>query len=62
MQGSGISSVFEQIYAELSVPPILSEKEMSRGTRAHILMYGTLMGLIVSKLLCLNQDKILQPD
>ena len=29
MQGSGISSVFEQIYAELSVPPILMGKEMS---------------------------------
>ena len=34
MQGSGISSVFEQIYAELSVPAILSGKEMSRRTRA----------------------------
>ena len=36
MQGSGISSVFEQIYAELSDGAILSGKEMSRGTRVHI--------------------------
>ena len=36
MQDSGLSSVFEQIYTELSVPPILSGKEISRGSRAHI--------------------------
>ena len=33
VQGSGVSSIFEQIYAELSVPAILSGKEMSRGGR-----------------------------
>ena len=62
MQGSGISQIFEQIYAKLSVPPILSGKEMSQGRRAHILMYETLIGLMVSKLFCLNQDTIFQPE
>ena len=37
MQGSGISSVFERIYAELSDGTILSGKEMSRGTKVDIL-------------------------
>ena len=37
MQGSGISSVFERIYAELSDGAILSGKEMSRGTKVDIL-------------------------
>ena len=33
MQESGIQSVFQQIYAELSAPAIPSGKEMSRGKR-----------------------------
>ena len=58
MQGSGLTSLFEQIYAEQSVQPILSGKEMSRGTRAHTLLYGTLMGIIVSKVLAIEMDTV----
>ena len=62
MKGSGILSVFEQIYAELSVTAILSGKEMSRGTRAHTLLYRTLTGLIISKMFAFNRETSFQSE
>ena len=58
MQGSGLSSISELIYAEGSVPAIMGGKEMSRGTRAHILLYGTLMGLIILKIFAQNTSNV----
>ena len=49
MEGSGLSSVVELIYPELTVPRILNGKEVSRATRAHFVIYETLMGLMLSK-------------
>ena len=46
MEGSSLSSVVELIYAELTVPRILNGKEVSRATRAHLIIYGTFMGLM----------------
>ena len=31
---------------------------MSRGTRAHTLLYGTLMGIIVSKVFAIEMDTV----
>ena len=55
-KGSSILSIFRQIYLELSVPAILSEKKMHRGIKAHILLYRTLMGLVISKVIALNRE------
>ena len=49
MEGSGLCSVVELIYAELTVLRILNGKEVSRATRAHLIIYGTLMGLMLLK-------------
>ena len=49
MQGSGLSNVFQLIYAELSLPKIMDGKDVSRTTRANIILYGTLVGLILIK-------------
>ena len=49
IEGSGLSSVVELIYADLIVPRILNGKEVSRATRAHLIIYGTLMGLMLLK-------------
>ena len=46
MQGSGILSVFKQIYAELSLSAVLSGREISQ-ERSHILLYETLIELII---------------
>ena len=62
MQGSGLSSIFELIYAEGSVPAIMGGKEMSRGTRAHILLYGTLMGLIILKIFAQNTSNVFDQE
>ena len=37
------------VYAKLTVPRILNGKEVSRATRAHLIIYGTLMGLMLLK-------------
>ena len=49
MEGSGLSSVVELIYAELTVPRILNGNKVSRATRAHLIIYGKLMGLMLLK-------------
>ena len=61
MQGSGILPVFKQIYAELSLPAVLSGREISQ-ERSHILLYGTLIGLIIWEIFALNRETILQSE
>lgn len=40
MQGSGLASIFDLIYAEATVPYMLCGKEVSRATRAHLILYA----------------------
>ena len=49
-----------QLVAEKITQGHLEYLEMSPGTRAHILLYGTLTELIVSKVLALNIETIFQ--
>ncbi len=49
MSGSGLHELMEVVYAENVVPHILSGKAISRAIRAHILVYGILHGMILSK-------------
>ena len=49
MEGSGLKAIIELMYAELTVPRIMNGKEASHATRAHLIVYGTLIGLIVLK-------------
>ena len=64
MDGSGLSSVIELIYAELTVPRIMNGKEVSRATRAHLIVYETLKGLILSTQLKIDkvEDTDCYPD
>ena len=39
MEGSGLRSVVELIYAELTVSRILNGREVSRATRAHLIIH-----------------------
>ena len=54
MQGSGLKSIFELIYAKHSVPTILNGKAVSRATRAQLILYGTLIGIQVARQLNYN--------
>jgi len=51
MAGSGIKSLLEIIYAEHTVPHILSGKAFSRATRAHLITAGVLSTLLNAKIL-----------
>ena len=50
MSGTGLHSVFEQVYAEKTVPRMLSGKAVSRAPRGHILVACALEGLKVSQM------------
>ena len=49
MLGSGLQALFELIYAEGSINAMLNGKEISRATRAHILIYAVLQGYLTGK-------------
>ena len=49
MQGSGLASIFDMIYADSTVPYILNGKAVSRATRAHLISYACLVGFQVAK-------------
>ena len=49
MQGTGLAEIFELIYADNAVPKIVDGKAYSRAIRAHLLLYGTIIGLQLSK-------------
>ena len=53
-QGSGLQALFELIYAEGSVNAMLNGKEISRATRAHILIYAVLQRYLTAKLFDCN--------
>ena len=48
MQGSGLASVFDLIYAESTVPYMMSGKAISRAIRAHLILYACLIGIQVA--------------
>ena len=49
MQASGLEAIFQLIYADNTVQSMLDGKQISRALRAHILLYGALHDLILSK-------------
>ena len=49
MTGSGLPSLLELIYAEHTVPHVLSGKAFSRATSGHLIIAGVLSALITSK-------------
>ena len=49
MAGSGITELFENIYAPKAVEQIMSGKAISRAVRAHLLLDTVLNGLLLSK-------------
>ena len=49
MQASGLEAIFQLIYADNIVQSMLDGKQISRALRAHILLYGALHDLIISK-------------
>ena len=51
MSGSGIEELFAEVYAENSVPHMMSGKKVSRVLRAHFLDEGALQTLIIEKLI-----------
>ena len=48
MQGSGLSSIFDLIYADSTVPYIICGKAVSRATRAHLILYACLIAIQVT--------------
>ena len=50
MSGTGLHSVLEQVYADKTVPHMLSGKAVSRARRGHLLVACALEGLKVSQI------------
>ena len=49
MAGSGLQSILELIYAEHTVPHMLSGKAFARATRGHLIIMGVLSALLLMK-------------
>ena len=56
MSGSGLQSALEQVYAEDTVPHILSGKAVSRARRGYLLVACALEGLKISKMYDIDLD------
>ena len=50
MASTGLQTIMEIVYADHTVPHVLSGKAISRATRGHLLIYGVLYGIIVSNI------------
>ena len=50
VQGSGLQVLFELIYPEESINAMLNDKDISRATRAHTLIYTVLYGYLTANL------------
>ena len=50
MKGSGIEDLFAEVYAENSVPHIMSGKAIARSLRAHLSIQSALMTLLIQNL------------
>ena len=51
MKGSGLEEAMEQVYAESSIPHIISGKAVSRALRAHFLIESALVNKLMAPLL-----------
>ncbi|KAJ8897784.1 hypothetical protein PR048_003134 [Dryococelus australis] len=51
MCGSGIEKVVETVYAENTVPHMLTRKAYSRSLRGHFLIYSALTSIIIADIL-----------
>ena len=49
MTGSGLQSILELIYADHTVPDMLSGKPIARAIRGHLIVSGVLYGMIVAR-------------
>ena len=62
MTGTGIQSLLELIYAEHTVPHILSGKAFARATRAHLITVGVLSALLIANLHNIDFDLNVDDD
>lgn len=57
VEGSGFHELFSKMYAEASVPKILSGHEYSRAIRGHFLIQSVLIGYILSSMNFTTEEK-----